>query len=141
VVSDFEPTTDLPDRIDDDDAPVESSARLRDQAIQNRRRRLMQLGVGVLTLVLLALGQPVLRVLIAMAIMYLILSAGFAILGSFARPVPEPPPPGELRRVKLTYRCPTCGTELRMTLANEQLPQAPRHCADEMELTTPIDDL
>ena len=140
-MSDFEPTTDLPDRIDDDDRPVESTARLRDQAIQHRRRRFLQLGIGVLTLVLLALGQPPLRVIIAMALMYGIVVVGLAILGSFARPVPEPPPPGELRRVKLTYRCATCGAELRMTLANEQLPQAPRHCADEMELTTPIDDL
>jgi hypothetical protein len=140
-VSDFEPTTDLPDRIDADDTPVESSARLRDLKIQNRRRRVLQAGIVVLGLVLLAIGQPLIRVLIAMALMYGILVVGFAVLGAFARPVPEPPPPGELRRVKLTYRCPSCGTELRMTLANEQLPQAPRHCADEMELTTPIDDL
>ena len=49
--------------------------------------------------------------------------------------------PGELRRVKLTYRCSTCGTELRMTLANDSLPQAPRHCSDEMDLTTPLEDL
>ncbi len=140
-MSDFEPTTDLPDWIDDDDDPVESSARLRDQAVQHRRRRILQLGIGVLTVGLIALGQPPLRVLAAMALMYGILVVGLAIIGSFARPVPEPPPPGELRRVKLTYRCATCGAELRMTLANEQLPQAPRHCADEMELTTPIDDL
>lgn len=140
-MSDFEPTTDLPDRIDDDDQPVDSTARLRDQTVQNRRRRFLLIGIGVLTLVLLALGQPPLRVVIAMALMYGIVVIGLAILGSFARPVPEPPPPGELRRVKLTYRCATCGAELRMTLANEQLPQAPRHCADEMELTTPMDDL
>ena len=72
---------------------------------------------------------------------YLILMTGFSIVGAFARPSPEAPPAGELRRVKLTYRCPTCGTELRVTLANDQIPQAPRHCADEMELTTSIDDL
>lgn len=140
-MSDFEPTTDLPERIDDDDNPVESSARLRDQTIQHRRKRILQLGIGALGIALLAFGQPVVRVLIAMALMYGILVIGLAILGSFARPVPEAPPPGELRRVKLTYRCSTCGAELRMTLANDQLPQAPRHCADEMELTTPVDDL
>jgi len=140
-VSDFEPTTDLPERIDADDTPVASSARSRDEVTQRRRRRIVQLGIIVLTLGLLALGQPVLRVLIAMAIMYAILAIGFAVLGAFARPVPEPPPPGELRRVKLHYRCTSCGAELRMTLANDQLPQAPRHCADEMELTTPLDEL
>ena len=140
-MSDFEPQTDLPERIDDDDTPVESAARARDQAMQSRRKRVIQLSILALTLILLALDQPVFRVLVAMAIMYLIISVGIAVLGAFARPVPEPPPPGELRRVKLTYRCPSCGAELRMTLANDQIPQAPRHCADEMELTTPVDDL
>ena len=43
--------------------------------------------------------------------------------------------------MKLTYRCSSCGTELRMTLANDEVPQAPRHCADEMELTTAIEDV
>ena len=141
AVSDFEPQTDLPERIDADDTPVESSARLRDERTQRRRKRAIQLLMVMLTLILLAIGQPVFRVLIAMALMYLILSGGFAVLGAFARPVPEPPPSGELRRVKLTYRCPSCGTELRMTLANDQIPQAPRHCADEMELTTPTEEL
>lgn len=139
-MSDFHPETEVPERIDDDDTPVESSARSRDRSTQHRRRRWIQLGVLGATLGLLAFGFPVWRVLIAMAIMYLILIAGIAVLGAFARPVPEPPPPGELRRVKLTYRCSSCGAELRMTLASEQLPQPPRHCADEMDLLTPVDD-
>ncbi len=140
-MSDFEPQTDLPERIDDDNTPVESSARSRDERTQQRRKRGMQLAIVMITLVLLALGQPIFRVLVAMALMYVILSGGFAVLGAFARPVPEAPPPGELRKVKLTYRCSTCGAELRMTLANDQIPQAPRHCADEMELTTPTEEL
>ena len=141
VDNDFEPETDLPERIDPDDRPVESTARLRDTATQARRKRILQVGTLIITVVLLALGLPVFRVIVAMAIMYVILISGFAVLGAFARPVPEPPPAGELRRVKLTYRCSTCGTELRMTLANDRLPQAPRHCSDEMELTTPPEDL
>ena len=140
-MSDFEPTTDLPDRIDDDDTPVESAARARDAAIQHRRKRLLQALVVAVGLALLALGLPWGRVAVAMGLAYVILIGGMAVLGAFARPVPEPPPPGELRRVKLTYRCSTCGTELRMTLANDTLPQAPRHCADEMDLTTSAADL
>lgn len=140
-MTDFEPTTDLPERIDDDDTPVDSVARLRDQSIRRRRKRILQLIVLGAGLVLMALGFPVLRVLVAMGLMYGIFAIGFAVIGAFARPIPQAPPPGELRRVKLTYRCPTCGTELRMTLANDQIPQAPRHCADEMELTTPVEDL
>ena len=66
---------------------------------------------------------------------------GFAMLSGLAQPVPDPPPAGELRKVKILYRCPTCGTEVRMTTANDQMPEAPRHCMDEMELVTPVDDL
>ncbi len=139
-MSDFEPTTDLPERIEEDDRPVESSARLRDQRIQKRRLRTLQLLVLGLTLLLLAVGFPVLRVLVGMAIMYFVLKFGFSIIGAFARPVPEPPPPGELRRVKLIYRCNECGAELRMTLANDEVPDPPRHCAGEMELIATRED-
>lgn len=72
---------------------------------------------------------------------YAIFRIGFAMLGGMARPIPEPPPPGELRKVRLTYRCPICGTEVRMTSANDQVPEPPRHCMDEMDLVTPVDDL
>ena len=141
AVTDFEPTTDLPDRIDPDDTPVESSARLRDRRIQLRRKRALQIVILVATVTLIALGYSIVRVLVAGAIAYVTLMVGIAVLGAFARPVPDAPPPGELRRVKLQYRCPTCGAELRMTLANDSLPQAPRHCADEMELITPLDEM
>lgn len=139
-VSDFEPTTDVPDRIDADDRPIESTARSRDLEIQNRRRRILQVTLIVLTVGLLAAGFPFWRVAIGMVIMYGALTAGFAVIGSFARPVPEPPPPGELRRVKLTYRCPECGAELRMTLAGEELPAPPRHCTGEMDLIATRED-
>ena len=66
---------------------------------------------------------------------------GFVMLGGLAQPVPEPPPAGELRKVKIMYRCTICGTEVRMTTANDQMPDAPRHCMDEMDLVTPVDDL
>ena len=39
-------------------------------------------------------------------------------------PVPEPPDPGELRKVKLVYRCSVCGTEVRMTAAVAEEPLA-----------------
>jgi hypothetical protein len=140
-VDDFEPLTDSPERIDDDDNPVESAARARDIATRKRRKRIVR-GLVVLTgLVLLATGQPLSRVAVAVILGYVIVMSGFAVLGAFARPIPEPPPPGELRRVKLTYRCSTCGTELRMTLANDHIPEAPRHCADEMDLTTALEDV
>ncbi len=66
---------------------------------------------------------------------------GLRTIGAFARPVPAAPPPGELRRVKLTYRCEVCGTELRITRANDQVPEPPKHCSEPMVLTTDLDDI
>lgn len=89
----------------------------------------------------LVTSSSVVSVLIAMLAGYGIFRLGFAMLGGMARPIPEPPPPGELRKVRLTYRCPICGTEVRMTTANDQMPEPPRHCMDEMDLVTPVEDL
>lgn len=80
-----------------------------------------------------------LRIAIGVAIFLVIWKVGRAMLGGLVRPAPEPPPPGELRKVKLVYRCPVCGTEVRMTMANDQVPDPPRHCMDEMELVTPLE--
>jgi hypothetical protein len=71
----------------------------------------------------------------------LLFKIGFAMLGGLAQPVPEPPPAGELRKVKIMYRCSICGTEVRMTVANDEMPDPPRHCQDEMDLVTPVDDI
>ena len=69
----------------------------------------------------------------------LIWKVGAMMLGGLARPVPEPPPPGELRKVRLRYRCSICGTEVRMTSANDEVPDPPRHCQEDMELVAPIE--
>jgi hypothetical protein len=82
-----------------------------------------------------------LRVVVTAIAIFALLKVGFVVLGSFARPVPEPPPPGELRKVRLTYRCSICATEVRMTAANDQVPEPPRHCQEDMDLVTPVDDL
>ncbi len=82
----------------------------------------------------------VVKVLVAVAIGLVILRVGIAMLRMFATPVAEPPPPGELRKVKLLYRCDICGTEVRMTAALDQDPEPPRHCLEDMTLVTPVDD-
>ena len=83
----------------------------------------------------------VIKVLIALAAALVILRLGFAMLGSMARPIPEPPPAGELRRVRLKYCCSICGTEVRMTSANDQVPEPPRHCMEDMDLLTAEEDI
>ena len=84
--------------------------------------------------------DTVLKVLIAVAVGYFIFRVGLAILRMFAQPLAEPPPPGELRRVKLMYRCELCGTEVRMTAALDEDPEPPRHCMEDMVLVTPVDE-
>ena len=75
--------------------------------------------------------------LVAAAFAYGILRIGVVMLGGLARPVPAPPPPGELRKVRLLYRCSICGTEVRMTAANDEEPEPPRHCLEDMDLVAP----
>ena len=77
-----------------------------------------------------------LRIAVAVGAVYLIFRVGLAMLKSFAQPVPEPPPPGEMRRVKLRYRCALCGMEIRVDRAVSEDPEPPRHCMEEMELVT-----
>ena len=76
----------------------------------------------------------VVRIAIAIGAVYVIFRLGLAVLKSFAQPVPEPPPPGEMRRVKLRYRCALCGMEIRVDRALSEEPEPPRHCMEEMEL-------
>ena len=77
----------------------------------------------------------VLKILMAIAVAMVLLRMGLAVLRTLATPLPEPPPVGELRKVKLQYRCSLCGTEVRMTVATDESPDPPRHCMDDMELT------
>ena len=76
----------------------------------------------------------VLKILMAIAMAMVLLRMGLAVLRTLATPLPEPPPVGELRKVKLQYRCSLCGTEVRMTVATNESPDPPRHCMDDMEL-------
>ena len=76
----------------------------------------------------------VLKILMAIVVAMVLLRMGLAVLRTLATPLPEPPPVGELRKVKLQYRCSLCGTEVRMTVANDESPDPPRHCMDDMEL-------
>ena len=91
--------------------------------------------------VLLITGRAPVASVIAVLAAIVLFKVGFRLLRGFAAPVPEPPPPGELRKVRLTYRCGICSTEVRMTAANDQVPEPPRHCQDDMDLVTPVSDL
>jgi hypothetical protein len=80
-----------------------------------------------------------LEILVAVIAFLVIMRVGVAILRALATPVPEPPLPGEMRKVDLRYRCSICGAEVRMTAAAEEDPEPPRHCLEDMQLVAPIE--
>jgi hypothetical protein len=69
---------------------------------------------------------------------YVLWKSGVAMLRSFTTPLPEPPPPGEMRRVNVRYRCTVCGLEIKLTLAPDEDPPPPRHCLEDMVVVAPL---
>lgn len=65
---------------------------------------------------------------------------GIGMLRSMTRSLPEPPPPGEMRKVNVRYRCNVCGLEIKLTLAPDEDPPPPKHCLEEMVVMAPLYD-
>lgn len=80
-----------------------------------------------------------LKIAVAIGAAYLVFRIGLGFIRMLATPAPEPPPPGELRRVRATYRCAVCGTEVQMRVSPTEDPHPPRHCMEEMELISSIE--
>ena len=87
--------------------------------------------LGAATVVSVDLVVPV---AISLLFVYIVYRIGMKMMLGFYRPVPSPPPPGELRKVRLTYMCSLCGTEVRMTRSPNSAPEGPRCCMEEMDL-------
>ena len=65
---------------------------------------------------------------------------GIGMLRSVTRPLPDPPPPGEMRKINVRYRCDVCGVEMKMTLAPDEHPPPPKHCLEDMNEVAPLYD-
>jgi hypothetical protein len=104
-----------------------------------RKHPYLLFAMALAAAVLVGLGRPPFQVFVALLLVYGLLRLGLMMLGGLARPVPEPPPAGELRKVKIQYRCTICGAEVRMTVAPDEEPQAPRHCQEDMDLVAPVE--
>lgn len=81
----------------------------------------------------------VVNIIIAVVAGWAIIAVGLAMLRGLSQPIPEPPPAGELRKVKVQYRCSICGAEVRMTVAPNEDPDPPRHCLEDMDVVAPIE--
>ena len=76
------------------------------------------------------------KLVVAIVVFVALMRIGMFMLGGLARPH-RPPPEGELRKVNLRYRCSVCLAEVKMVQATEEMPPAPRHCQEEMDLVAP----
>ena len=74
-----------------------------------------------------------------LALGWFVLKVGVGMVRSLGHPIVPVPEPGELRRVNARYRCAVCGMEIKMMLANDDLPDPPKHCMEEMDLVAPIE--
>lgn len=98
-------------------------------------------GIALISAILLITTSiPMGTIVGALLLGALILRIGYFFLQQLATPPPPPPDPGTLRKVKLTYRCSVCGTEVRMTAATNEDPEPPRHCMEDMDLVAPLYD-
>lgn len=79
------------------------------------------------------MGFLILKVAIAIFVAYMVVKIGVTMLRGFGQSLAEPPPPGELRKLRLRYRCSLCGMEIRVDLAASEIPEPPRHCMEEMD--------
>lgn len=77
----------------------------------------------------------IVKVAIAIGAFLCIYLSGAFVVRSFTQVPPAEPEIGRLRKVHYRYRCTVCGTEVTMTAAPEdEIPNAPRHCREDMTL-------
>ncbi|MBP9115410.1 MAG: hypothetical protein KBF89_03615 [Acidimicrobiia bacterium] len=62
-----------------------------------------------------------------------------SILKKFWVAPPAEPDPDDIKPVDISYYCGVCGAQVTMTMAPEgEMPAAPRHCREDMIISTPI---
>jgi len=90
------------------------------------------------------IGVPALATVIWVAIgvigAIVVWKVGITLLRAVSQPPPPAPPPGEMRKINVRYRCQVCGVELRLTMAPDDDPPPPRHCLEEMVEIAPLYD-
>lgn len=79
-------------------------------------------------------------VTLGVVIMIVVWRTGMMMLRALSAPPSPPPEPGELRKVNVRYRCEVCGVELRLTMAPDDDPPAPKHCLEDMTIVAPLYD-
>jgi hypothetical protein len=70
---------------------------------------------------------------IAVAISLSIIAATLWVVRLLLTPQPGDPDPDQVKEVSVDYRCVVCGMRLTVTHAQNENPDAPRHCREEMD--------
>jgi hypothetical protein len=76
----------------------------------------------------------VLRLVLALAVALTLYVVGASMLRKFHVAPPAEPDPDDIKPVNLRFRCIVCGAEVTMTAAQDDDPEAPRHCREDMVL-------
>ncbi len=76
----------------------------------------------------------ILRVGGALAVGLTLYVIGASLLRKFHSAPPPEPDPDDIKPVNLRFRCVVCGAEVTMTAAQDDEPEAPRHCREDMVL-------
>jgi hypothetical protein len=76
----------------------------------------------------------ILRVAGALAVGLTLYVIGATLLRKFHVAPPAEPDPDDIKPVNLRFRCVVCGAEVTMTAAQDDEPEPPRHCREDMVL-------
>ena len=69
---------------------------------------------------------------IAIAIGIAIIAVTLWVVRLLLIPQPEDPDPSQVKEIAVDYRCVVCGMRLTITHAQDDHPDAPRHCREDM---------
>lgn len=72
------------------------------------------------------------KLAMAIAIGFAIIATTLWVVRLLLMPQPEEPDPESVQEVAVDYRCIVCGMRLTITHAQDQHPEAPRHCREDM---------
>ena len=72
------------------------------------------------------------QITIAIAIGVFIIGVTLWVVRMLLIPQPEDPDPDLVQEVAVDYRCVVCGLRLTITHAQDEHPEAPRHCREDM---------
>jgi hypothetical protein len=76
----------------------------------------------------------IVRIVLGVIVAVTVYVIGASMLRKFHVAPPPEPDPDDIKPIDLHFRCIVCGAEVTMTAAQEDDPEPPRHCREDMVL-------